>query len=86
MKKGIHPESREILFVDRSANFVLKTRSTLQPKDTYEYEGKEYPVMFVETSSASHPFYTGEQRKTANEGRVASFNKRFGAFANRGKK
>lgn len=61
MKKGIHPESREILFVDRSANFVLKTRSTLQPKDTSEYEGKEYPVMFVETSSASHPFYTGQK-------------------------
>ena len=61
MTKGIHPESHEILFVDRSANFVSKTRSTLQPKDTYEYEGKEYPVMFVETSSASHPFYTGQK-------------------------
>ena len=61
MKKGIHPESHEILFVDRSANFVLKTRSTLKPTDTYEYEGKTYPVMFIETSSASHPFYTGQK-------------------------
>lgn len=61
MKSGIHPESREILFVDRAANFVLKTMSTLQPKDTYEFEGKTYPCMFIETSSASHPFYTGQK-------------------------
>lgn len=61
MKKNIHPESREILFVDRSANYVLKTRSTLKPEDTYEYEGKTYPCVFVETSSASHPFYTGKK-------------------------
>lgn len=61
MKSGIHPESREILFVDRAANYVLKTRSTLKPTDTYEYEGKEYPCVFVETSSASHPFYTGQK-------------------------
>ena len=78
MKKGIHPESREILFVDRSANFVLKTRSTLQPKDTYEYEGKEYPVMFVETSSASHPFYTGQQRAASARGAIDKFNRRYG--------
>lgn len=61
MKKGIHPETYEILFVDRSADFVLKTRSTLKPNDTYEYEGKIYPAMFIETSSASHPFYTGQK-------------------------
>lgn len=61
MKPGIHPETREILFVDRAANYVLKTRSTMNPTDTYEYEGKEYPCVFVETSSASHPFYTGQK-------------------------
>lgn len=61
MKPGIHPETREILFVDRAANYVLKTRSTMNPTDTYEYEGKEYPCVFMETSSASHPFYTGQK-------------------------
>ena len=62
MKKGIHPESKEILVVDRSANFILKVLSTAKTTSTYEFEGKEYPCIFVETSSASHPFYTGEQK------------------------
>jgi large subunit ribosomal protein L31 len=62
MKAGIHPESKEILFVDRGADFVVKSFSTAKTTDTYEYEGKEYPCIFVELSSASHPYYTGEQR------------------------
>lgn len=62
MKKGIHPESKEILVIDRSADFVIKVKSTAKTTETYEFEGKEYPCIFVETSSASHPFYTGEQK------------------------
>ncbi len=62
MKKAIHPESREILLVDRSADFVLKIKTTTKTNDTFEYEGKEMPAIFIETSSASHPFYTGEQK------------------------
>ena len=62
MKTGIHPESKEILIVDRSADFVLKVLSTAKTSDTFEHEGKEYPAIFVETSSASHPYYTGEQK------------------------
>lgn len=62
MKKGIHPESKEILLVDRSADFVLKVKSTAKTSDTYEYEGKTYPTIFIESSSASHPYYTGEQK------------------------
>lgn len=62
MKTGIHPESREILLVDRSADFVLKVNSTAKTVDTFEFEGSEYPCIFIESSSASHPFYTGEQK------------------------
>lgn len=63
MKPGIHPESREVVFVDRSVNpaFVVKVQSTVKTTETYEYEGKTYPCMYVETSSASHPFYTGQK-------------------------
>ena len=62
MKSGIHPESREVVFVDRAAEYVLKTISTVATTETYEYEGKEFPCVFVELTSASHPYYTGEQR------------------------
>lgn len=62
MKSGIHPESKEVLLVDRSADFVLKVKTTAKTTDTFEHEGKEYPCIFIETSSASHPFYTGEQK------------------------
>ena len=62
MKTGIHPESKEILLVDRSADFVLKVNSTAKTVDTFEFEGKTYPCIFIESSSASHPFYTGEQK------------------------
>jgi len=62
MKTGIHPESKEVLLVDRSADFVLSVKTTAKTTDTYEHEGKEMPAIFIETSSASHPFYTGEQK------------------------
>ncbi|MCK6158717.1 type B 50S ribosomal protein L31 [Moraxella osloensis] len=86
MRPDIHPDYQEVLFHDTNADVYFLTRSTIKSKVTREYEGKEYPYVALDISSASHPFYTGEQRKTQNEGRVASFNKRFGAFSNRGKK
>lgn len=61
MKAGIHPESRPVAFVDRAANFVVVVNSTLKTNDTYEHEGKTYPCFYIETSSASHPFYTGQK-------------------------
>lgn len=85
MRKDIHPEYKEVLFHDTNADVFFLTRSTAKTKTTREYEGKEYPYYPLDISSASHPFYTGEQRKTSNEGRVASFNKRFGAFGGRSK-
>ena len=62
MKTGIHPEWQKIAFVDRSANFVLIAQSTAKANETYEHEGVTYPCILTETSSASHPFYTGEQK------------------------
>ena len=86
MRADIHPQYQEVLFHDTNADTYFLTRSTSKAKATREYEGKEYPYIPLDISSASHPFYTGEQRKTQNEGRVASFNKRFGAMASRTKK
>ena len=86
MRKDIHPNYQEVLFHDTNADVYFLTRSTVKTKTTREYEGSEYPYYPLDISSASHPFYTGEQRKTSTEGRVASFNKRFGAFGGRNKK
>ena len=79
MKKDIHPEYRPVVFRDTSCGFQFLTRSTRSSDSTIEWEdGNTYPVINEEISSASHPFYTGEQRKTSAEGRIAQFNKRFG--------
>ena len=80
MRPDIHPEYREVLFHDTNANAFFVICSTLQTSQTKEHEGKIYPYVTLDISSASHPFYTGEQRQTNNEGRVASFNKRFSRF------
>jgi large subunit ribosomal protein L31 len=77
MKKGIHPEYREVLFRDISVDFQFVTKSTIETKDTIEFEGKEYPFVKVDISSASHPFYTGTQKILDTEGRVDKFNKKF---------
>jgi len=62
MKKGIHPESRKVAFVERASGYVLIADSTLKTTETHTHEGVEYPSMFVEISSQTHPHYTGEQR------------------------
>lgn len=83
MRANIHPSYQEVLFHDTNADVYFVIRSTLQPKQTRVFEGKTYPYVTLDISSASHPFYTGEVRQASNEGRVASFNKRFGRFAGR---
>jgi ribosomal protein L31 len=63
MKPGIHPEYREVVFVDVSNNFSFKTRSTINTKEKIKWEdGNEYPLAKIETSSESHPFFTGTQK------------------------
>jgi large subunit ribosomal protein L31 len=78
MKKDIHPEYREVVFADSSSDFKFLTRSTMTSKETVVWEdGKTYPVIKVEVSSASHPFYTGKNIFVDTAGRVEKFNKRY---------
>ncbi len=78
MKKDIHPDYREVVFLDTSNDFKFLTRSTVITDDTIEFEGKTYPLFKVEVSSESHPFYTGKKMFLDTAGRVEKFNRRFG--------
>ena len=79
MQQGIHPSYHQVVFRDRSANFAFLTRSTVTSERTITWEdGNTYPVVDVEVSSASHPFYTGQSRVLDTAGRVAQFRRRYG--------
>ncbi|MEU8998819.1 type B 50S ribosomal protein L31 [Streptomyces caniferus] len=79
MKPGIHPEYRPVVFRDGAGDFAFLTRSTATSDKTMEWEdGNTYPVIDVEISSASHPFYTGTQRVLDTAGRVERFQRRYG--------
>ena len=87
MRKDIHPEYREVVFHDISCDFKFKTRSTINTKLTTTWEdGKEYPLIKLDISSESHPFYTGKQKILDTEGRIEKFNKKFGSFGTATKK
>jgi large subunit ribosomal protein L31 len=78
MKADIHPNYQDVVFQDVTSSFSFLTRSTLSSKDTVKWEdGKEYPLIKVEVSSASHPFYTGKQKLLDTSGRVDKFRKRY---------
>jgi large subunit ribosomal protein L31 len=78
MKKGIHPEYRKVVFQDMTSDYKFITRSTMNSEETITMEdGIEYPVIKVEVSSASHPFYTGKNIFVDTAGRVEKFNKRY---------
>jgi large subunit ribosomal protein L31 len=80
MKPGIHPEYRDVVFQDVTSGFSFLTRSTLAAgsKDTVRWEdGSEYPLVKIEISSASHPFYTGQHKLLDTTGRVDKFRKRY---------
>ncbi|MCW7987428.1 large subunit ribosomal protein L31 [Streptomyces sp. 2112.3] len=79
MKPGIHPAYRPVVFRDSAGDFAFLTRSTATSDKTVEWEdGNTYPVIDVEISSASHPFYTGTQRVLDTAGRVERFQRRYG--------
>ena len=83
MKENIHPNYREVLFVDLSNGFKFVTRSCVQTKETAKHDdGKEYPLYKLDTSSESHPFYTGTQKSVSDMGgRVEKFRNKFGKKA-----
>ncbi|MCM2973123.1 type B 50S ribosomal protein L31 [Larsenimonas suaedae] len=84
MKSGIHPEYRKVVFYDTSADVYFKTGSTMSSSETIEWEdGNSYPLIRLDISSASHPFYTGKQRSVGTEGRAAQFKRRFGSLGAR---
>ncbi len=78
MKPEIHPEYRDVMFVDLSNDFKFVTRSTVQTRETIKHEGKEYPLVKIEVSSESHPFYTGKHKIVDTAGRVEKFRQKFG--------
>ena len=82
MKKGIHPENyRPVVFKDMSNGDMFLTKSTAKTNDTVEFEGETYPVVKVEISSSSHPFYTGKSKLVDTAGRVDKFMSRYGKAA-----
>ena len=80
MKKDIHPDYKEVVFQDVQSDFKFLTRSTMSSDETIKWEdGKEYPLIKVEVSSASHPFYTGKKIFVDTAGRVEKFNQKYKA-------
>lgn len=78
MKDGVHPEYRNVVFQDVTSDFKILTRSTLSSKETVKWEdGNEYPLVKVEVSSSSHPFYTGQNKVMDTSGRIDKFKRRY---------
>ncbi len=79
MKENIHPKYQHVVFQDLSSDFAFLTRSTMSSKETVKWEdGNEYPVIKLDISSHSHPFYTGKQKTLDVGGRVDKFRQRYG--------
>ena len=79
MKKDIHPSYRDVIFQDTSEGTKFLIKSTIKSKETDTWEdGKEYPLVKVEISSRSHPYYTGQQKIVDTAGRVDRFRRKYG--------
>lgn len=82
MRKGIHPTYAPVAFRDRSGDLVFVSSSTLTGTgETVDVDGTTYPVVDVDVSTASHPFWTGRGRVLDTEGRVEKFHRRYGTTA-----
>ncbi len=78
MRKDIHPEYNNVVFFDTTGDFKFMTKSTMTSEETIKWEdGNEYPLIKIEVSSASHPFYTGKNILLDTAGRVEKFNKKY---------
>lgn len=78
MQKGIHPDYRFVVFRDISNGFEFLTKSCVESKNTTEVDGVEYPLVNIDISSESHPFYTGTQKIMDTAGRVDKFYRKYG--------
>ncbi|AJI95952.1 ribosomal protein L31 [Yersinia ruckeri] len=83
MKPNIHPTYRTVVFHDTSADTDFTVGSTITTERTINIEGKTYPYVTLDVSSASHPYYTGKQKEFSKEGSTARFQQRFGHFFNK---
>jgi len=81
MKEGIHPEYRDVVFLDLQTGDKFVTRSTVPTRETIDLDGKTYPVYKCDVTAKSHPFYTGAQTRIVEAGRVEKFRARFARTA-----
>jgi len=77
VKPGIHPEYRKVLFIDSATGDEWVTRSTIASSETREVDGEEIPVVKLEISSFSHPFWTGKMREMDADGKIDRFRRRY---------
>ena len=77
MKEKIHPDYRDVVFQDTSTGIQFLIGSTIKTQKTCEYEGKKLPLVTVDISSASHPFFTGKQKFIDAAGRVEKFQRKY---------
>jgi large subunit ribosomal protein L31 len=78
VKADIHPKYHDVIFVDSATGTEWTTRSTLTSKETRDIEGVDVPVVRLEISSVSHPFWTGKTRELDADGKIDRFRKRYG--------
>ena len=83
IKVDTHPEYREVVFHDLSCDFKFVTRSTIQTRDKITHDGKEYPLVKIEVSAESHPFFTGKHKIVDTAGRVEKFRQKFGTVGSK---
>jgi large subunit ribosomal protein L31 len=77
VKQGIHPKYHKVLFVDSATGVEWVTRSTLTSNEMREVDGEQIPVVKLEISSASHPFWTGTMRELDSDGKIDRFRRRY---------